>query len=236
LANAFVELADTLTADYDVTELTQQLIDHSMALLPIDAAGIMLGDTEGKLQLLASSSEETRLLELLQLHADAGPCLLVYRTGEPLFVDDLRAEPERWPAFAMRSVEHGFKAVAALPLRLRDDRIGTLNLFRTTTGPMSTSDIGVAEALAAVAAIGIMHERVLAKTTLVARQLNTALETRVVIEQAKGMLAERGGLDMDDAFALLRKHARNSQRQLSELASRVVDGTEADAVLQSQRR
>jgi GAF domain-containing protein len=175
-------------------------------------------------------------LELLQLHADAGPCLLVYRTGEPLFVDDLRAEPERWPAFAMRSVEHGFKAVAALPLRLRDDRIGTLNLFRTTTGPMSTSDIGVAEALAAVAAIGIMHERVLAKTTLVARQLNTALETRVVIEQAKGMLAERGGLDMDDAFALLRKHARNSQRQLSELASRVVDGTEADAVLQSQRR
>jgi GAF domain-containing protein len=235
LANAFVELADTLTADYDVTELTQRLIDHSMTLLPIDAAGIVLGDTDGKLRVLASSSEETRLLEHQQLHADQGPCVDVYRTGEPLFVDDLSAEAERWPAFAMSAVKCRFRSVSAFPLRLRGERLGALNLFRVTTGPMSPSDIGIAKALADVAAISILHNRIISHSAELAQQLQTALDTRLVIEQAKGILAERGGIGMDAAFALLRGHARDTRRRLADLAHGVVDGSEADAVLRSQR-
>lgn len=235
LANAFVELADSLTADYDITELTQRLIDHSMTLLPVDAAGIVIGDPGSKLHVLAASSEETHLLELLQLHADSGPCVHVYRTGEALFVDDLTAEAERWPAFAVRAVDYGFRAVSAFPLRLRAERIGALNLFRNATGPMSPSDAGVAQALADVAAISILHDRVLSHSTELAQQLQTALDTRLVIEQAKGILAERGDIGMDEAFALLRAHARSTRRRLAVLAMGVVDDDEADEVLRSRR-
>jgi GAF domain-containing protein len=207
-----------------------------MTLLPIDAAGIVLGDAKGDLRVLAASSEEARLLELLQLHADAGPCLRVYRTGEPVFVDDLESEPEQWPAFAVRAVEHGFRAVAGFPLRLRDERIGAMNLFRSTVGPLPVSDVRIAQALADVAAIGILRQRTLTHSAAVNQQLQTALDTRLVIEQAKGTLAERGSIDVNQAFALLRAHARHTRRRLADLAQDVVDGTAADAVLQSRRK
>ena len=236
LASAFVALADTLTADYDASEFTQQLVDYTLTLLPVQAAGIVLGDAAGELHVVAASSEEVRLLELLQLHADAGPCLCVYRTSEPVFVDDLTEQPERWPAFAMRAVEHGFRAVSALPLRLRDERIGTLNLFRTAAGPMSPSDAGIAQALADIAAIGMLHQRLVTHSAELAQQLQTALDTRLVIEQAKGMLAERGGIGLNEAFALLRAHARSTRRRLAELAHGVVNDAEADRVLESRRR
>ena len=132
LADAFVGLADTLVADYDAIELAQQLIDNSMELLPINAAGILLGDARGALHLFASSSEESRLLELLQVEADVGPCLDAYRSGEAVHVENLAATSARWPAFAQRAAEYGFRAVVALPLRLRTERIGALNLFLGT--------------------------------------------------------------------------------------------------------
>ncbi|GLP80903.1 GAF and ANTAR domain-containing protein [Mycobacterium antarcticum] len=235
LASAFVDLADTLTADYDVAELSQQLIDYAVSLLPVDAAGIVLADG-GCPRVLASSSEEARMLELLQLHADAGPCLHVYRTGEPMLVDDLHTGPERWPAFAIRADEHGFRSVLALPMRLRDERIGTLNLFSRSPGPMSAGDVAIAQALADIATIGILHQREISHSVELMAQLQTALKTRLVIEQAKGVLAERGNVDMDEAFSSLRAYARNTRRALSDLARAVVHGgDEADAVLRSRR-
>ena len=231
LASAFVKLADTLVADYDVVELAQQLIDSSMSLLPISAAGILLGDAKGELHVFASSSEQSRLLELLQVEADVGPCLDAYRTGVAVLVDDLGLHVAQWPAFAERAAEYEYRAVAALPLRLRTERVGALNLFLDKTGPMAAEDLAVGQALADVATIGILHQRVLSRSEVVNKQLQTALNTRLVIEQAKGVLAERGAVDMDRAFNLLRSHARRTNRRLAELAREVVDGADTTAVL-----
>lgn len=231
LANAFVGLADTLVADYDVIELAQQLIDSTMALLPIAAAGILLGDPSGGLHVFASSSEQSRLLELLQVEADVGPCLEAYRSGQPVLVENLAADAARWPAFAERADEYGFRSLVALPLRLRNERVGALNLFLEGTGPMTSADVAVGQALADVATIGILHQRILTRSELVNQQLQTALNTRLIIEQAKGVLAERGTIDMDRAFNLLRGHARRTNRRLADLARAVVDGAETTDIL-----
>lgn len=231
LANAFVGLADTLAADYDVVELAQQLIDNTMALLPIAAAGILLGDASGELQVFASSSEQTKLLEVLQVEADVGPCLEAYRTGRPVLVADLEASAARWPAFAECAAKYEFRALTALPLRLRSERVGALDLFRNETGPMAAADFAVAQALADVATIGILHQRILMRSESVNQQLQTALNTRLIIEQAKGVLSERGAIDMDRAFTLLRSHARSSNRRLADLAREVVDGADTTAIL-----
>jgi hypothetical protein len=231
LANAFVGLADTLVADYDVIELAQQLIDSTMALLPIAAAGILLGDPSGGLHVFASSSEQSRLLELLQVEADVGPCLEAYRSGQPVLVENLAADAARWPAFAERADEYGFRSLVALPLRLRNERVGALNLFLEGTGPMTSADVAVGQALADVATIGILHQRILTRSELVNQQLQTALNTRLIIEQAKGVLAERGTIDMDRAFNLLRGHARRTNRRLADLARAVVDGAETMDIL-----
>ncbi|MET0698849.1 MAG: GAF and ANTAR domain-containing protein [Mycobacterium sp.] len=231
LANAFVGLADTLVADYDAVELTQQLIDSSMKLLPIAAAGIVLGDAQGALHVFATSSQQTRLLELLQVQADNGPCLCAYRTGEPVLVDDVSVEPQRWSAFAKRAIEYGFHSVSALPLQLRGERVGALNLFRTEVGTLNPADVAVGQALADVAAIGILHQRLMTHSELVNKQLQTALNSRVIIEQAKGVLAERGAIDMHVAFTLLRAHARKNQQRLADLARAVVAGEDTAAIL-----
>ena len=231
LAHAFVGLADTLVADYDVVELAQQLVDSSMTFLPVAAGGIVVGDAKGDLHVLASSSEQTRLLELLQVEADMGPCLQAYRTGQAVFVDDLAVAPQRWPAFAERAAEYNFRSVTALPLRLRDERVGALNLFRTEPGPLPANDIAVGQALADVATIGILHQRIVTRSELVNQQLQTALNTRVVIEQAKGVLAERGAIDMDHAFRLLRSYARRTQQRLADVARGVVEGADTAAIL-----
>lgn len=225
LVKAFVELADTLVADYDVIELAQRLVDDCVRLLGVDAAGILLAAPGDGLQVLASTTEQARLLELFQVQSEAGPCLLAYRTGVKVLVEDLTVEPERWPAFAHRAVADGFRAVCALPLRLREERIGALNLFSANAEALSAQDILVGQALADVATIGILHQRATTRSETVSRQLQTALNTRIIIEQAKGMLAERGGLDMDQAFGQLRAHARDKNVRLTDLARAVVEGT-----------
>ena len=233
LANAFVGLADTLVADYDAVELAQQLVDSSMSLLPIAAAGIVLGDAHGALQVFASSSEQTRLLELFQVEADAGPCLQACRTGKQVLVEDLSADTGRWPAFARRAAEYGYRSVCALPLKLRQQRVGALNLFRTEVGILAPADIAVGQALADVAAIGILNHRILLRSETVSQQLQTALNSRVVIEQSKGVLAERGSLDMDRAFTALRSYARRTDQRLVDVARAVVEGADTTAILDS---
>lgn len=236
LAAALVGLADTLVDDYDVVELAQQLIDNAMALLPITAAGIVLADSKGALHVFAASSHQTRLLELLQVHSHAGPCLDAYRTGQPVIVEDLHTETTRWPAFVERAAEYDLRAVTALPMRLRAERVGALNLFSEHAGALAAADASVGQALADVAAIGILHQRVLARSETVNQQLQTALTTRLIIEQAKGVLAERGHLDMDRAFELLRTHARRTNRRLVDLARSVVDGAPTATILDAQSK
>jgi hypothetical protein len=226
LAETFVELADTLIADFDVVDFLHGLADHCVRLLAVDAAGLMLADQRGSLRVIASSSEQARLVELFQLQHEEGPCLECYRTGAPVAEPELAAAEDRWPSFAPAAVEGGFAAVQALPMRLRDEVVGAMNLFMHTPGRLTETELRVGQALADVATIGLLQERNLRHQEVLAEQLQGALNSRVMIEQAKGLLAERLGLDMGQAFELLRGQARRQNRRLAALAGAVADGSE----------
>ncbi|HEV7974045.1 GAF and ANTAR domain-containing protein [Amycolatopsis sp.] len=224
LLQAFVQMADTLVDDYDVVDVLHQLVEHSLQLLPVAAAGIMLSDQRGHLQVLASSTEQARLLELFQVQNDEGPCLDCVRTRESVLVADLSETASRWPRFAPQALREGFSAVHAVPLRLRRETIGALNLFGREPGLLGERDLQVARALADIATIGILQERAIRRGEVLTEQLQTALNSRVAIEQAKGALAHAGNLDMDQAFAVLRFYARKNNARLSEVAHQIVTG------------
>lgn len=195
-----------------------------MQLLDADAAGLVLSDHSGTLQVMASSAESTRQLELFQLQANEGPCVDCFRGGKQLAEPDLQAAVSSWPRFVPVAREAGFAAVHAFPLRLRGEVIGALNLFSHAPISLSEDDQQVAQALADVATIAILSERALHDREVLVAQLEGALNSRVVIEQAKGVLAEAIGLDVDAAFAHLRQTARRSRRRLVEVAADLVDG------------
>ncbi|MQA86301.1 MAG: ANTAR domain-containing protein [Streptosporangiales bacterium] len=225
LAGAFVELADTLVAGFDVIDFLYLLTQRCVQLLDIDAAGLLLADGRGRLELMAASTEQARLLELFQLQNEEGPCLDCYRTREPVACDDLGAAGARWPRFAEAAQAAGYMAVQALPMRLRGEIIGATNLFRVAPGHLDGEALHLGQALADVATIGILHERALRERELLAEQLQAALNSRVLIEQAKGVLAERRQLGMDEAFTTLRSYARNHNRQLSDVARAVTENS-----------
>ena len=224
LANTFVMLADSLVEDYDIVDLLDRLAAACVRLLDVAAGGLLLNDQQGHLAVVASSSEETRLLEIFQLQNDQGPCLDCVRTGAPVVSGDLDADRGRWPLFASFALEAGFRSVAALPLRLREQTIGGLNLFGGRAGPVSPENQRLAQALADVATIGILQQRSAQRSTLLAEHLQRALNSRVVVEQATGKLAERLSLDMPRAFAMLRDYARNSNQRLTDVASHFITG------------
>ncbi|AXK36629.1 ANTAR domain-containing protein [Streptomyces armeniacus] len=233
LATVFVELADNLVADFDLIDFLWLLTDRSVRTLDIAAAGLLLADTDGQLRVMAASSDEARLMELLQLQHDSGPCLTCYRTAAPVVVPDLAMEAHRWPRFAEEARRRGYTGVQAVPMRLRDEVIGALNLFHTAAKPFAPDITPLAQALADVATISVLQQRGAARRELLNEQLENALQTRVVIEQAKGKLAERLDVGMEEAFTLLRAYARSHNRRLSELAAAFVEGTEALADLRS---
>jgi GAF domain-containing protein len=222
LAERFVFFADTLVGDYDVVELVDGLVATSVELLDVTAAGLLLLDGSGKLQPIASSSEDARMLELFQLQNEEGPCLESVSTGQVVSVPDLEEAVERWPRFSRAALERGFHSVHAVPLRPRDEHIGGLNLFSARQPPISQASRRVIQALADVATIGILQQRSLNGTTLLAEQLQSALNSRVFIEQAKGVLAESGKTDMGRAFQALRSYARSSNQRLSSVAQQLV--------------
>ena len=226
LSETFVELTDTMVAGFDVIDFLHVLTDRSVQLLDVSAAGLLLADPRGELRVVAASSEAARLLELFQLQNDQGPCLDCFRSGQPVAAADLAAAAARWPRFAPAARQAGFAAVQALPMRLRDQVIGALNLFRADAGAFAPADIRVGQALADVATISLLHERSMRHSDTLNEQLQTALNSRVIIEQAKGKLAERLGLDMDQAFSLLRDYARARNLRLSDLAQAFIDGSE----------
>jgi transcriptional regulator with GAF, ATPase, and Fis domain len=228
LSDTFVELADTMVADFDVIDFLHLLTDRSVALLAASAAGVVLADPRGELRLAAASSEEAGLLELFQLQNDQGPCLECFRTGRPVTAADLAGPAPRWPRFAAAAVQAGFATVEALPMRLRDQTIGALNLFRAEPSPLDPADLRIGQALADVATIGLLQERNVRRRETVAEQLQAALNSRVIIEQAKGKLAERLSIDMDRAFTMLRDYARSSNQRLTNVARDFVNGASAD--------
>ncbi|MCA1677194.1 MAG: GAF and ANTAR domain-containing protein, partial [Actinobacteria bacterium] len=208
LVDTFVELADTLIDDFDVIDFLHLLVDRCVALLDVDAAGLLLANQHGQLQLIATSNEQVRLLELFQLQNEQGPCLDAFATGTRITHTDLTTAGGRWPRFTEAAIDAGFVAVDALPMRLRSEVIGALNLFRSTPGPLSDTALQTAQALVAVATIGLLQERSIRHQEILTEQLQAALNSRVVIEQAKGLVAERLGVDMQGAFAALRGYTR----------------------------
>lgn len=224
IADAFVELADCLVQDFEVTDLLHRLIDHALRLLDADAAGIMLADAHGRLEVVASSSHAIELLELFEIQADSGPCLDCFRTGEPVTPPDLAAVRSWWPTFAVRVEAQGFSSAQAIPMRLRNEVIGALNIFRTAEGALSDRDLKLGRALADVATVALISDRTITARQVVADQLQAALNSRVVLEQAKGMLAQQAGVSVEEAFTVLRTHARRSGRGLREVAADVVAG------------
>jgi GAF domain-containing protein len=228
LSDTFIDLADTMVADFDVIDFLHLLTDRSVRLLAAAAAGVVLADPRGELRVAAASSEEAGLVELFQLQNDQGPCLDCFRTGRPISAADLTGPDQRWPRFAQAATQAGFRTVEALPMRLRDQVIGALNLFRAEPDPFDTADLRIAQALADVATIGLLHERNVRRSETVAEQLQAALNSRVMIEQAKGKLAERYGIDMDRAFRMLREYARNTNQHLTDVARDFVTGGSAE--------
>jgi len=221
IARTFVELADSLVEDFDVVELLTVLADRCVDVFDVDAAGLMLVASDGTLRVIASSSDALHGLELFELQADEGPCLDCYRSGQPIVNVELDGVGGRWPSFATEAVEAGFRSVHALPMRLRGQVIGALNMFRVGPGRMSEADSVAAQALADVATITILTHRARGDEQALNQQLTQALNTRIVIEQAKGVVAERADLDMEQAFARLRRHARNHGLRLTDVAHAV---------------
>jgi|SRR5581483_3491700 len=225
VVQSLVDLADTLVADYDVVDLLTGLADRCVTILGAAAAGVMLASPSGDLRLVASSSETMRVLELFELQAEEGPCLDAFRTGERVEHEHLRAGSGRWPRFATVAIEAGFHSAFALPMRLRDTTIGALNLVSDQDTPMDEADALVARAFADLATISVIQQRAAAESQRVNEQLSHALNSRIVIEQAKGIVFERAGIDMAEAFSRLRNYARAHNLRLTDVAQATIDGT-----------
>ncbi|WP_158887132.1 GAF and ANTAR domain-containing protein [Amycolatopsis anabasis] len=233
LFRTFVALADTLVDDFDILDFLSMLAERCVDLLEISAAGVILIDQKGGLRVASASSERAELLELFAVQTQDGPCIDCVRDGQPVASSDLTAEHERWPGFTAAAHECGFRAAQALPMRLRRQVVGVLTLLNTQPDGVDEESTQLGQALADVATVGILQQRAIERNELLSEQLQTALNSRVVIEQAKGVLSEHGGnLDMDDAFTRLRGYARAHNQRLSELAHAVAEGTaDLDAIL-----
>jgi GAF domain-containing protein len=224
VAATFVGIVDTLVEDFDVIDVLTILASRCVELVAAGAAGILLADASGQLRVMAASSEAIQLLELFQIQNDEGPCLACFAAGQVVFDSDLGPH-SKWPTFAAESVRAGYPSVCAVPLRLRDTVLGCLNLFMSERQALSNDDVILVRALADVASIAIAQARATREATIREEHLQYALDSRIVIEQAKGMISERGGVDMDEAFSRLRVFARSRSRRMSDVAGELVDGT-----------
>lgn len=223
LTDLFVEVSDTLVDEFDLIDFLHNLTDHAADVSGASSVGLMLADHNGKLHYMAASSDGAKYLELFQLQHSEGPCLDCYLGREPVAVPDLSEADGRWPAFAPRALEAGVRSVHAFPMRLRERVIGAFNVFGAEPGPLEPGDVRVVQAMAAVATIAILQERSIASAELLTEQLQGALNSRIVIEQAKGVISRDHDITVDQAFVALRAHARSNHLRLVDLAHDVVN-------------
>ncbi|WP_326560598.1 GAF and ANTAR domain-containing protein [Micromonospora sp. NBC_01796] len=223
LARIFVEISDTLVDEFDLIDFLQTLTQRAAELAEAGVVGLVLANHYDQLQFIAASREEARVLELFQIQNDEGPCLDAFRSGIPVVNTDLDSAVERWPQFVPYATAAGFRAVHAFPLRLRTQVIGALNVFGAAgSEPLNSDDIPIVQALADLASIAILHERAISRGEELTAQLQNALNSRVTIEQAKGAIAQRNGVSVDEAFVLIRRHARSTNQRLVEVAQSIV--------------
>lgn len=225
VVRSLVEMADTLVDDYDIVDLLTGLADKCVNLLGVSAAGVMLASPDGNLGLVASSSEAMRLLELFELQTQEGPCLDAFRTGEPVRHENLKGGSGRWPLFSAAALKAGFQSALALPLRLREATLGALNLLSVAKTQMADADLIVARAFTDLATLSIVQHTAAVESQRVNEQLSAALASRVIIEQAKGVISERAGVDLAEALSRLRRYARNNNRRLTVVAAAAIDGS-----------
>jgi GAF domain-containing protein len=223
LATIFVEIADTLVDEFDLLEFLHMLTERAAGLVGAAAVGLMLADQRGRMEFMAGSDENVRLVELFQLQNQEGPCLEAFRTGTPVINVDLAEAAGQWPRFAPRATAAGFRSVHAFPLRLREQVIGALNVFGYTKGgQLAESDIPIIQSLADLATIALLQERAIRRGEELTEQLQGALNSRIVIEQAKGAIAQVQGVTVDEAFAVIRAYARSHNHRLTDLAHLIV--------------
>jgi GAF domain-containing protein len=223
LAKIFVEVADTLVDEFDLMDFLHTLADRAAGLIASSSVGLLLADEHEQLELMAASTESVRLVELFQLQTREGPCMDAFRTGRAVINVDLVSAGDQWPRFAPRALAAGFRSVHAFPLRLRHQRLGALNVFgRIEGGNFSDGDVEILQALADVATIGLLQERAIHRSELLSEQLQAALNRRIVIEQAKGAVAQARGIAVDEAFALIRDYAKAHHRSLTGVATEIL--------------
>ena len=237
ISDTLVDLADTLVSDYDLLDYLDRLLERSVEVLGADGGGVMLSPNArpGQLNLLACTDEDARVVELLELQRQEGPCIDSHRLGIAVVEHDL-SQSERWPNFTAVAMDRGFQAVYAFPMRLRESVIGALNLFRETPGTVDPDEVRAAQALADMATIGILQHRAVQDARELAAQLQRALNSRVVIEQAKGILAERLSCDMEPAYQAMRRYARNNNARVRAVAAEIVAGELPAAIVAQARR
>ena len=223
LSKIFVEVADTLVDDFDLLDFLQMLTVRTAGLVGASAVGLLLADQRGRLQFMAASDERARILEVFQVQASEGPCFDAFRTGEPVLNADLQAAGQRWPGFTRQALSVGFRSVHAFPMRVRREIIGALNVFGSTVGGnFDAADVQIVQALTDVAAIGLLQERAISRGEVLTEQLQGALNSRIVIEQAKGAVAQARAISVDEAFTLIRGHARRTNQRLGDIAYAIV--------------
>jgi GAF domain-containing protein len=220
---AFVKIAGTLVAEFDVFDLLQNLVNESVEIVGAAAAGLVLADPAGELQVMASTSDGSQLMETLQLEAGAGPCVDCFRTGAVVAIHDIADQASQWPLFQSSALSQGFRSLHAVPMRLRRRTIGAMNLFGSDIGPLTSENAAIAQAFADVATISIIQERAARENALINDQLRRALNSRILIEQAKGVIAQSSQVDMQTAFARLRSYARSHNQTIYETAEKVVN-------------
>jgi GAF domain-containing protein len=223
LSDMFVEVADTLVDEFDLVMFLETLSRHVADIGGAESVGLMLADHRGALRFMAASNESGAMLDLFQLQNHEGPCLDCFTSREPVVNADLSQAMDRWPIFAPRAVAAGFSAVHAFPMRLRNEIIGTLNIFELGNQALSDEDSKVIQGMADIATIAILQERAVARAEALTEQLQGALNSRIVIEQAKGALSRIEGVSVDDAFEIMRSRARSSQRRIVDVAADVLE-------------
>ena len=225
LVRAFIRASDTLTDDYDLESSIANLIEVCLQLTPGAEASVVLADEHGDLSLAGSSSERKRLLEQHQIDRKSGPSIESYESGAANSYDLVRTDSFPWPEFARLARAVGFRITRSIPLRLRDDTIGVLSIADKSAGTRPAVQDALLQALADTTTIGFLNRRTYSASSRLNHQLQTALNTRVLIEQSKGVVAARLGLTVDQAFEMLRSYARSSNRKLIDVASSLLEGT-----------